>query len=611
MSPFRNLGFQKKMMLSYLVMMLLIGCVTTLFSYQMTKVTTDETHLTQNVLPQASGLLDVKNQLYMKTYALKMYTITREPSYLDEYYTNLIDTSRFESIPKTDANSDLFAIIESISELDFLFLNKINPLLKANNVEAVSYVLSQEVQPRIDKLEKQLTFSLNRLEFQTNKEFQRTNESLKVSLILTYSVSVAAILFGLFCTFYFRKELLRPIQSLIRQVREVSKGTFGQQIIYSTRDEFYELAQEFNRMSSNIARLFQQDEARRLVLEEEKNVREQILNSLPVGVITRHYHSAWVHINQKANELVQLDKNYFPQTDDPTVWEQSPDTDEAPWFENRKITLYKQDGSSFTALVSYVPLRNQYNREAGWMVTFTDITEQEKVQAYLHQSEKLAMVGQLAAGAAHEIRNPLTVIYGFIQLLQQRLPDEERDRHYLPLILQEIERVNRIVTELLMLSKPSQPNYREVTLAQVLDSILPLMKAEATLHGIEIVDLCDKETRMPVDVEQLKQILLNLMKNSIEAMRQGGVLTVESRVDETHVNIHIRDTGEGIPPEHLGRIFDPFFSLKEDGTGLGLPITRRMVENHGGDMRIFSKVGEGTEIVISLPIRPRALQGSA
>ncbi|MCG6197413.1 histidine kinase, partial [Anoxybacillus sp. LAT_38] len=124
----------------------------------------------------------------------------------------------------------------------------------------------------------------------------------------------------------------------------------------------------------------------------------------------------------------------------------------------------------------------------------------------------------LAAGAAHEIRNPLTVIYGFIQLLQQRLPDEERDRHYLPLILQEIERVNRIVTELLMLSKPSQPNYREVALAQVLDSILPLMKAEATLHGIEIVDLCDKETRMPVDVEQLKQILLNLMKNSIEAM---------------------------------------------------------------------------------------------
>jgi two-component system sensor histidine kinase AtoS len=217
----------------------------------------------------------------------------------------------------------------------------------------------------------------------------------------------------------------------------------------------------------------------------------------------------------------------------------------------------------------------------------------------------------LAAGAAHEIRNPLTVIYGFIQLLQQRLPDEERDRHYLPLILQEIERVNKIVTELLMLSKPSQPNYREVALAQVLDSILPLIKAEATLHGIEIVDLCDKETRMPVDVEQLKQILLNLMKNSIEAMRQGGVLTVENRVDENYVNIHIRDTGEGIPPEHLNRIFDPFFSLKEDGTGLGLPITRRMVENHGGDMRIFSKVGEGTEIVISLPIQPRALEGSA
>lgn len=599
-SPFSKMGFQKKMMLSYFVMMLLIGCVTSLFSYQMTKVTSDEMHLTQSVLPQTNALLDVKNQIYLKTYALKMYTVTRDESYLDQYYTNLIDSSRFATITKTEENSELFSIIESIGNLDFLFLNKINPLLKANNVQAVSYVLSHEVQPLIDKLERELSFSLNQLEYSTNKEFQNTNESIKVSLILTYTVSVASILFGLFCTFYFRNELLRPIKSLMQQVREVSKGTFGQQIIYNSQDEFHELALEFNKMSSNIASLFEQDEKQRQVLIEEKIVREQILNSLPVGIITRPQASAEIHVNQMAQDLVRLDEHGYPITKD------SGESFTEDWFVNRKMTLLKQDDTPFTALVSYVPLHNQHQeREPGWMVAFLDITEQEQFQDYLNQSEKLAMVGQLAAGAAHEIRNPLTVIYGFIQLLEQRLSDQERDRHHLPLILQEIERVNRIVTELLMLSKPSQPNYREVKLTDVLQSILPLMKAEASLHGIEIIDHCDPQTAIHVDVEQLKQILLNLMKNSVEAMKEGGVLTVESRLDEKAVHIHVRDTGEGIPPQYLVRIFDPFFSMKEEGTGLGLPISRRMVENHGGEMQIFSNVGKGTEIVITLPLQPK------
>ncbi|GIO05252.1 hypothetical protein J31TS6_12800 [Brevibacillus reuszeri] len=603
MSVFSNLGFQKKMMLSYLVMMLLIGCITTLFSYQMTKVTSDEMHLTQKVLPQTSALLEVKNQIYTKTYALKTYTLTRDQSYLDQYYTNLIDSSRFASVEQTKENSELFSIIESISKLDFLFLNKINPLLKANNVPAVSYVLTHEVQPLMDQLERDLSFSLNQLEYKTNKEFQRTNDSIEVSLILTYTVSVASILFGLFCTFYFRKELLRPIESLMQQARVVSKGTFGQQIVYNNQDEFSELAQEFNKMSSSIASLFAQDEEQRHILTEERNVREQILNSLPIGIITRPYASGDINVNQLAKHLVKLDEDGYPVSKD--SFEAVSGTENAPWFVNRKMTLFKQDDTPFIALVSYIPLHNhQYGQETGWMVAFLDITEQEQLQEYLNQSEKLALVGQLAAGAAHEIRNPLTVIYGFIQLLEQRLSSEERDLHYLPLILQEIERVNRIVTELLMLSKPSQPDYREVTLTSVTQSILPLMNGEAMLHGIEIVDRCSPDIRIHVDVEQLKQILLNLMKNSIESMKEGGILVIESHLDEKAVHIHVRDTGEGISPEYLVRIFDPFFSLKEDGTGLGLPISRRMVENHGGEMKVNSKLGKGTEIIISLPIKP-------
>lgn len=604
MSLFRNLGFQKKMMLSYLVMMLLIGCVTSLFSYQMTKVTADEMYLTQTLLPQTSALLEVKNQVYEKSYALKMYTTTRDESYLDQYYTNLIDSSRFETVAPTQLNSGLFSTIDSIRKLDFLFMNKIDPLLQANNVTAVSYVLTHEVQPLIDQLERNLSFSLDQLEYQTDKEFQQTTDSIEVSLILTYSVSVAAILFGSFSTLYFGRELLRPIQSLLQQVREVSSGTFGQKIVYTSQDEFLELADEINKMSLNIATLFEQDKAQRLVLTEERNLREQILNSLPVGIITRPTPSADIHVNQLAKNLVKLDEKGYP------VYQESPepplDAEESSWFVNRKMTLFKQDCTPFTALVSYVPLHNHHPQaETGWMIAFLDITEQEKVQEYLHQSEKLAMVGQLAAGAAHEIRNPLTVIYGFMQLLEQRLSEEERELHFVPLILKEIERVNRIVTELLMLSKPSLPNYREVKLTDVLHSILPLMRAEAMLHGVQIMDHSAPDTQIHVDVEQFKQILLNLMKNGIEAMKEGGVLTIESHVEEKTVHIVVRDTGEGIAPEYLVRIFDPFFSLKEEGTGLGLPISRRMVENHGGEINIQSKRGQGTEFDIALPLHPK------
>lgn len=606
MSLFRNQGFQKKMMLSYLVMMLLIGCVTSLFSYQMTKVTADEMYLTQTLLPQTSALLEVKNQVYEKSYALNMYAATRDESFLDRYYTSLIDSSTFEAVTPTRFNSGLFSTIDSIRKLDFLFLNKIDPLLKANNMTALSYVLTHEVQPLIDQLERNLTFALNQMEYQTDKEFQQTTESIEVSLILTYSVSVAAILFGSFSTLYFGRELLRPIQSLLKQVREVSSGTFGQQIVYASQDEFRELADEINKMSLNIAALFEQDKAQRKVLTEERNVREQILNSLPVGIITRPTPSAAIHVNQLAKSLIKLDESGYP------ISQKSPepllDTEASSWFLNQKMTLFKQDDTPFTALVSYVPLhRNEPEVETGWMIAFLDITEQEKVQEYLHQSEKLAMVGQLAAGAAHEIRNPMTVIYGFIQLLEQRMSEEERERHFVPLILQEIERVNRIVTELLMLSKPSLPNYRKVELSEVLHSLLPLMQAEAMLHGVQIVNRCNPDTHIHVDVEQFKQILLNLIKNGIEAMKEGGVLTIESRVEENNVHIVVKDTGEGIAPEYLARIFEPFFSMKEEGTGLGLPISRRMLENHGGEINIQSKRGLGTEIDIALPLQPKHL----
>ncbi|WP_232697258.1 ATP-binding protein [Brevibacillus daliensis] len=606
MSPFRNMGFQMKMMLSYFVMMLLIGSVAILNSYQITKVTSEETYLMEHIIPQTNALLGMKNQLYTKMYALKMYVPTRDADYLEKYYTEFELRDSFRNIERNERNKDFFAIYDLIAELDHIFLNKINPLLKAENFEAVTYVLRTEVEPKLIHLERIVSLSLRTIEKNTSDEVTKSTQKMKISLIITYTISVASILFGLFCTLYFRRELMRPIRSLLTQVREVSKGTFGQQITYSSKDEFYELAQECNKMSRNISLLFKQGEKQNQILAQEKHVREQILDSLPVGVITRHAITGELYINRKAQDLVLLDEASLPTTIKGQGWEwlQTEYPEETYWFENKKMELLHKDGNSFLALVSYVPLLDNQKGNIGWMIVLTDITEQEQVEIYMHQSEKLAMVGQLAAGAAHEIRNPLTVIFGFMQLLQQKLTKEERNEFHLPLVIQEIERVNKIVTEMLLLSKPSKPIYKETSALELLQSIFTLSKGEAMLRRVEISYSCSPDLKLYVDQEQMKQILLNLLKNSMEAMTEGGNVTIYCEENETSITIKVTDTGDGIPIEYLSKVMDPFFSQKEGGTGLGLPITMRLVRNHGGEMEIESEMGKGTTIIIHLPSQP-------
>ncbi|WP_019121313.1 ATP-binding protein [Brevibacillus massiliensis] len=609
MSRFRSLGFRKQMMLSYFVMVLLICFLAGLFSYQMTGLISQEMLLAQKIQPLTSTLVEVKNQLYSKTFNLNMYIATQQPAYLQKYEAQLINNNQLNLLQKTKENEELFLVIDLIRDLDFIFLNKINPLLQEENVQAINYVLKEDVEPRISRLEHGMNKSLRLLEQQTEWEFEKTNDSLHASLRITYTLSVISILFGTFCALYFRRQLLLPIQSLITEVRKVSSGTFGQKVNCSEHDEFYELAQEFSKMSQNISELFQQALEQRLVLETEKIVRQQILDSLPVGVITCHYPTSEIHMNEKAKELVILDERFFPLSPEGSIspWEQ-PAAEEADcWFENRKIILYHKRGGTFSALVSYAPLLDKDRETIGWIVVLTDITEQEKVQEFINQSEKLSLVGKLAAGAAHEIRNPLTVIYGFIQLLMGTLTEDEKKAYHIPLILKEIERVNQIVTEMLQLSKPSRPDYRNVTIGEIFGSILPLMKGEALLHNIEMIELYDREITIQADVEQLKQILLNLIKNGIEAMPNGGTLSIDSKKQNGMVYLSIRDTGIGISADILPHVFDPFFSFKEQGTGLGLSISMQMVKNHGGNIHIESQEGEGTTVVISLPVSPVGL----
>jgi two-component system sporulation sensor kinase A len=236
--------------------------------------------------------------------------------------------------------------------------------------------------------------------------------------------------------------------------------------------------------------------------------------------------------------------------------------------------------------------------------TLLDITERKVSEELLVQSVKLSVVGQLAAGVAHEIRNPLTALKGFTQLLYQ---NTNTHQNYYEIMLTELERINYIVGEFMVLSKPQQwQQLNDHDLQKVLEGIIPIIESQAIIHSIEIqVEWQPKLPTVRCDANQIKQVFINLLKNSIEAMPDGGTITVRFehvlKDEGDEVIVFIEDMGTGIPEEILSRLGEPFFTTKETGTGLGLMVCYKIIQAHGGTLTIDSKPESGTVVRISLP----------
>ncbi len=219
------------------------------------------------------------------------------------------------------------------------------------------------------------------------------------------------------------------------------------------------------------------------------------------------------------------------------------------------------------------------------------------------RADKLATIGELAAGAAHEIRNPLTAIKSSLQYLETKSQDEKAKK-LLTTALEETDRIDEILSGLLSFSRPSEIRKERHNLLESLEEGLELISFQARKQKITIVkDFPSSPLELNADKSQLKQLFLNLFLNSIQAMAEGGELKLEVRSpDGRNVLITVSDTGEGIPEENLDRIFDPFFTTKKGGTGLGLSICYGIVKSHNGEIEVRSKVGQGTTVLVKIPM---------
>ncbi len=271
-----------------------------------------------------------------------------------------------------------------------------------------------------------------------------------------------------------------------------------------------------------------------------------------------------------------------------------------------EIVNKKKDGSLITVLLSITPII-QDGKKVGYMSIDIDLTEQIRLKQRAEHAERLAVIGKMAAKIAHEIRNPLASISLNAEILDDELKAEEMDKQeghtLLKAIIGEVDRLTHLTHDYLQFSKMSILNPAATEINTFLKELVHFTSGEAQKKKINLHFTPQQPLMVSVDENQLRVVLLNLLRNSMEAMEEGGEIEISLEQRDEDFRIHIRDSGPGIPPEISGKIFEPFFSSKDLGTGLGLAISKQIVNAHNGSIHLDPSTEKGAHFIISLPLR--------
>lgn len=343
-------------------------------------------------------------------------------------------------------------------------------------------------------------------------------------------------------------------------------------------------------------------------LKQIKVFSNTLVENMPVGLIALDSLQHIVSLNNVAKTLLDIG----PESEGLAAGEVLPPEILEQIFTlrrennglNKEITCTMPDGRSLPLELNAAVLKDHENGISGTICLFKDLTEEKALKNEVERSHRLASVGKLAAGVAHEIRNPLSSIKGFATYFKERYLNIPEDQQISDIMIQEVDRLNRVVGQLLEFARPVALSPRLVQFQPFIEKSLKLIERKAKETHVQID--CSMDSNIDTclfDPDRLSQVLLNLYINAIEAMENGGTLAVKASLipGKNMLLIRICDTGAGIQAQDLDHIFDPYFTTKSSGTGLGLAISHNIIEAHGGDISIDSKPDEGTVISISLP----------
>ncbi len=425
------------------------------------------------------------------------------------------------------------------------------------------------------------------------------------------------------------RRISRPVQQLAEGAAAISRGELDLRFEPTTDDEIGRLAVAFNHMTSQLrqqrAALESTNAELRRRLEEVADLKtytDNILASLTNGIVTVDLDGRVVTLNPAAEMLTGFFAGEVMGRYCTEVFEKTPELAEIlmETIASRAATpglaatLHRRNGRTVPVEISAAPLKGGEGKDLGVIAAIRDLTVVRELEGRLRRSDRLAALGSLAAGLAHEIKNPLTSLLTFSRHLTRRFDDEQFRAKFQSVVPRELERINGIVERLLELARPTPLSFSAVRLPALLERVVELYAEEMDTRAIEVTR--DYARDLPVvwvDAEAVYQAFVNLVRNALDAMPGGGRLTLRvvwSDEDDVvragrqprarRVRVEIQDSGPGISTDNADRVFNPFFTTKVGGTGLGLALTHKIVEDHGGTIDFRNGRAGGTVFRIVL-----------
>ncbi|GBK65505.1 MAG: PAS domain S-box protein [Paenibacillus macerans] len=427
-----------------------------------------------------------------------------------------------------------------------------------------------------------------------------------------FTVSFSLLLLMILASYWMAGRLIQPLRNILDQVNELSVGQFEARLQVDRKDELGLLANKINAMADSLGNytreLTQKNEENRSMKEYLESIISQTADAIHITdiegrvlLVNPAFESLY---GWKSEEIIGSHLDFIPpfeEEDNRLAWRQEEEAYGKTVSVVTETVRLRKDGSCVEVGISVSPIYDQEGKITAFISISRDMTEHNKMDELLRRSEKLTTVGQLAAGVAHEIRNPLTTLRGFLQMQQQT---KTINTMHTDVMLAELDRINLIVSEFLILAKPQAVQFQTKDVRFTVGDVVSLLDSEAHLHNIEFEVLFSQQ---PVFVHceenQLKQVFINVLKNAMEAMPKGGKIALQLEAGQGgQAVLRVIDEGEGIAKERLHKLGEPFYTNKEKGTGLGLMVSQRIIESHRGTMLIESELGKGTVVTITLPL---------
>ncbi|HEX3036410.1 MAG TPA: ATP-binding protein [Thermodesulfobacteriota bacterium] len=332
-----------------------------------------------------------------------------------------------------------------------------------------------------------------------------------------------------------------------------------------------------------------------------ENLHRNILQSLTSGVITTDTRGRIISVNKTALEILGITQ------EGEVLWNEINHligdlrVEEFIYKRRAELVYSTPRGNKITLGFSSSVLRNPEGEAQGFIVVFQDLTEVKALEERFRISQNMALLGQLAAGLAHEIRNPLSTISGAVEILSAEVEPSEENMRLLKIAGDHVQRLNLIVEDFLLLTRPIEKPQISVDVSLIISETVESFLNATRIRGLEVVVDTERGLYVEADPQELKQVIWNLLLNAMQAMPNGGKITVGANVDVENVIIKISDEGCGIKKSLIPKIFEPFFTTREVGTGLGLTIVQKVIEGYNGEVDVLSSENKGTTFVIKLP----------